>query len=82
MPPKITEIEIPFNPEDFTKEQLAVALTESRKQADSLREIVQDKTKHCISLEMTIIKWKLIAGFFGCMVVAMLFAVLLWSLWA
>lgn len=77
MPPRITEIELPINPDDFSKEQLAVALTESRKQCDSLRELLQESNHHNLALELKVVKWQTIAGFFGCMLGAILVTLIL-----
>ena len=74
--PEIDEIVTPVKPEDLSKEELFAELDKSRKQGDNLCEILQRKISQNIDMELSLIKWKCIAGFFACMSIAMLIAVI------
>ena len=80
MTSRFTETEQSVNPDDFTKEELVAMLTESRAQADGLRSMLQDRFRYITFLENGLIKWKYIAGFLGCIVAAVLLAVVLEAL--
>lgn len=69
-----------FQPSDFTEPVAPLTMEQLQKNNDSLREIVHNLTGKCAVAELRVLKWKLVAGFFGCMVAAMLIAIVLEAL--